>query len=319
MTTDQPSRREASEPAARTGSRWPQFVAAAAVATAVASVVLLAIDRASAPPEPAALDAAPTAAAPLASGTQAVAERMAAAVFDDALVPATPVPDDPPTLPSGPEPTGVLIVSLIDAAGSPAPGRLVDFVRKASGARQALSRKAITQAHGDCVIEAMPVGRWEMRYIGAAREHGLLGTGVVLGEFEVAEGLQTVFRGALASRCVLSGTVLMRGYPDAMIQVEVFALLAPDRPVAAGGSYTPSNAKPTRREQLPPDKQRRVPADGSFRFEGLAPGRYTLRFWCGTTKDGVGLFVDHAVELGGEDLALPPVELTIEQLLASRR
>ena len=215
------------------------------------------------------------------------------------------------------EPAGMLLSSLTSNDGQPLAGRIVQFVRVAEGGRPELSRKTITDNFGQSLVDNIPIGRWVARYLGPARESTLISSGTVLGEFEVAAGRTTHFSGVVLGDRTLEGVVSLAGYGDAAIRVQLFALWDLTSPAAEGWSYAVSDVDRARIVKLEPERRKHYPAFGAFRFAGLIPGLYRLRFIASETTDGRPLFIEREVDLLEGSIQLPPVELTLEQLLAA--
>lgn len=216
-----------------------------------------------------------------------------------------------------PEPTGLLVFTLTDAREEFLIGHIVQFVRVSSDTLPELSRKAVTDKYGQSFIDAMPVGKWTARHLGVAKDSALNESGVVLGEFEIAEGRPTYFKGTVLSDRVLEGAVALAGHPDAAIKVQLFALWEPGKPIAEGWSYAVSDQDRAKIEKMPPEKRKQYPEFGAFKFTGLVPSIYKLRFIASQTSDGRPLYVEHEVDLLEENKKLSPEEITVQQLLAA--
>ncbi len=143
----------------------------------------------------------------------------------------------------------------------------------------------------------------------------MIDSGVVLGEFEIAEGRPTYFKGTIFSDRILEGSVVLVGYPAAAIRVQLFALWDVDKPIADGWSYAVSEQDRAKIEKMPPEKRKQYPEFGAFKFTGLIPSIYKLRFLASKTSDGRPLYVEQEVDLLEGNKKLPPTEITVEQLM----
>jgi hypothetical protein len=66
---------------------------------------------------------------------------------------------------------------------------------------------------------------------------------------------------------------------------------------------------------MPPEKRKQYPEFGAFKFTGLIPSIYKLRFLASKTSDGRPLYVEQEVDLLEGNKKLPPTEITVEQLM----